>query len=553
MRASLRLVAVVGITAAALQVAGPTGAQTSDPTVQLDRTGTAAGEGMLVTGDGWPAGATLIVELCGHGGLRGSVDCDVSQQRTAGVGESGRFAVEMTTGTPPTPCPCVVKVTDQTTRIAATAPIAVAGIPTVPITEDDLPKARAIEISSMKITGGGRWAELFGAGGQRVLEVTLVNTGPLAVEAPDVTVVWGTGTRPKGFVEPPETTRMEPGDTQVLTVALDRPALTIGKQTAIVEVQGLAEPVTRRAATTAYPWGLLAVALVLLQLVLLWVRNRVRRRLHGSPTDARHKPSPDTRTPALTAVPLALPAASDQPTVSSEALEVIDLGEPAHPVPIALGTTADRATANGTTTDGATANGATANGSNGSNGSGMHGESPAVHEAMEARVELIALQLQARQIINRSVALSDAIVAASTARAQELDALSARRLRGAAERHAEAVAVLHEAKSRGDEIIAGATAAAAGALRDAGSHEAGAHQALVEMRAQNERLAESAGEAIDQVMRDLDAQMERLGEAAADDGEPVRRAPRLGSLDAGVARAVALAFADTDMGVTTTD
>jgi hypothetical protein len=547
MSARLRLVAAVAVVAAVLQVAGPTGAQTSDPSVHLDRTGTAKGEGMLVTGDGWPAGATLIVELCGHGGLRGTVDCDVGQQRTAGAGASGHFSVELTTGTPPTPCPCVIKATDQATRIAATAPIAVAGIPTVPITEEDLPKARSIEISSMEISGGGRWAELFGAGGRRVLEITLVNTGPLAVEAPDVTVVWGTGTSPKGFVEPPETTRMEPGDTQVLTVALDRPALTIGKQTAVVEVQGLAEPVTRRATTTAYPWGLLAVALVLLQLVLLWVRNRIRRRLHGAPAPAVDEPSPEPALAALAAAPLALPAAppgddgatSDEPTV-------LDLDEPAHSGPIALAVAA-----NGS------------NGTHGSNASGSNGTSATTSgagDAMEARLELMALQLQARQVINRSVALSDAVVAASTARAQELDARSAQRLQGAVARHTEAVEVLEAAKARADEIIASATAAAAAALRDAGSHEAGAHQALVEMQAQHERLAASAATAVDQVMRDLDAQMAALGaEAEADasgdggDGAPTPRAPRLGSIDDRLARAVSLAFADSARDVTTTD
>jgi hypothetical protein len=177
---------------------------------------------------------------------------------------------------------------------------------------------------------------------------------------------------------------------------------------------------------------------------------------------------------------------------------------------------------------------------------------------MEARLELMALQLQARQVINRSVALSDAVVAASTARAQELDARSAQRLQGAVARHTEAVEVLEAAKARADEIIASATAAAAAALRDAGSHEAGAHQALVEMQAQHELLAESAATAVDQVMRDLDAQMAVLGVGDATSGDegdqpPVLRAPRLGSIDDRVARAVSLAFADTAMDVTTTD
>lgn len=476
-------------TAVVLYVAAPTGAQTADPTVRVDRTGTVAGEEMVVTGDGWPAGATLIVELCGHGGLRGTVDCDVSHQRTAGAGASGRFTVELTTGTPPTPCPCVVKATDQATRIAATAPIAVAGIPTVPITEDDLPATRSIEISKIRITGGDHWMELLGAGGRRVLELTLVNTGPVAVEAPDVTVVWGSGTRPTGFVKPPETTRMEPGETQAITVALDRSAFTIGKQTAVVEVQGLAEQVTARASTTAYPWGLLAVGLVLVQLMLLWVRNRIRRRLHGAPSAVGDVPP--TAIAAVAIAPLALPPAPDDDATDEEPT-VLDLDEPAHHGPTVLGMP----------TNGSAVLQA-------SNGNGSGPITGSVGDPIEARLQRMALQLQARHVVDRAVAVSDAIVRASTARARELDARSAERLKGALERHTEAVALLEAAKAQADETIATATAAAAAAVREAGSHEAGAHQALMEMHALHKGLAASAAVAIDDVMRDLGEQLAR--------------------------------------------
>lgn len=528
--------------------ARPSGAQPIDPSVTVDRTGTAAGEEMLITGGGWPNGATLIVELCGHGGLRGSVDCDVSHQRTAGVGPSGTFSVQLTSGRPPTPCPCVVKATDQTTQIAATAPIAVAGIPTVPITDDNATApARALEISSIEITGGGTWAELFGAGGRRVLEVTLVNTGPLPIDAPDVSIAWGHGSQPDGFVRPPDTERMEPGDTQTLTVGLDRPALTLGEQTAVVEVQGLGEVVSGRAATSGYPWGLLAAALVVLQLLLLRLRNRLRRRLRRRSAAPVETPSDEGAVLALPPGPAALPA-----PVPDEVSVVIDLDELEPEVPARV--ESERAGVNGAT----------------------HHEAQvgdqvepvtldlvpvpvapldAAPDVLAARAELRRVQLQARLALKHAIELSENLVAASAARVQELEAEATGRLRAAAARHAEAIELLETARARAEEVRAAATEAAASALRDATADRAAAHQALAELEEQGQRLVDAARAAIDGAITDLDDRLRALPAPLGCEPEGGRidapalaaPAPRLGGLDLRVAAAVSRALASTSM------
>jgi hypothetical protein len=532
--------------------ARPSGAQPIDPSVTVDRTGTAAGEQMLITGGGWPNGATLIVELCGHGGLRGSVDCDVSHQRTAGVGPSGTFSVELTTGRPPTPCPCVVKATDQTTQIAATAPIAVAGIPTVPITDANATApARALEISSIEVTGGGTWAELFGAGGRRVLEVTLVNTGPLPIDAPDVSVAWGRGSQPDGFVRPPDTERMEPGDTQTLTVGLDRPALTLGEQTAVVEVQGLGEVVTGRAATSGYPWGLLAVALVVLQLLLLRLRNRMRRRLGRRSAAPVEAPTDEGAVLALPPGPAALPA-----PVPDEVSVVIDLDElePEVPAPAQP----ERAAVNGERhaelMDGQRAEPVTLDLVPVSVTS-LAVAPDAAPDVVAARAELRTVQLQARLALKHAIELSENLVAASAARVNELEAEAAGRLRAAAARHAEAIELLEAARARADEVRAAASDAAASALRDATADRTAAHQALAELEEQGQRLVDAARAAIDGAITDLDDRLRALpapleleadGDRAAAPatGTP---APRLGGLDLRVAAAVSRALASTSM------
>lgn len=575
----LRRVAVLTATFVAVLGPRPSAAQGIDPTVFVDRTGTAAGEQMLITGSGWPAGASLIVELCGHGGLRGSVDCDVPHQRSAGVGPAGTFSVELTTALPPTPCPCVVKATDQATQIAATAPISVAGLPTVPITASDGPLARAVEISGVEITGGGTLAELFGAGGRRVLEITLVNTGPLPIDSPDVSVAWGTGLNPDGFVEPPETTRLEPGETQTLTVALHRPALTLGEQVAVVEVQGVGEPVTARATTTGYPWGLLAVALIAVQLLLVRLRNGFRRRM-----GRRHVPPAGD--PWAKGEILALPAGEPGSDVAdgddAPATVVVDLAEaeragapaeihngaapvpapsaplaspamgtdpPVHPVDVPVHAAAgDRAQG----------------GPAGPTDHRRNGHTPVVDVAKPADVvdlavrEAAAVRERAAVALAHAVELSEVLLADAAARVREIEGAVDEQLREAQRRHEAATEALCSAQARAAELVTAAERAAAAALADREAARALREQALVEMAALRGQVVESARAAVDRVLDDLETEARTLGTQKPSTVElglservpelgPSGRAPRLGGLDQRVADAVSRALADTSV------
>lgn len=503
-------------------------AQTTDPTVAIDRTGTAAGETILITGTGWPSGASLIVELCGHGGLRGSVDCDVAHQRTAGVGPSGTFSVELTSGQPPVPCPCVVKATDQSSQIAATAPIAVAGVATLPITADDVAAVRALEISAMTITGGQRWAELFGAGGRRVLEVTLVNTGPLAIDAPKVNVSWGSGSNPDGFVKPPEVDRMEPGASQILTIPLHRSALTFGAQTAVVEVQGLGSPVVARASTTGYPWGLLVVALVVLQLLLLRLRDRLRRRVHRGHEPTLEDPALDRVVLELPAAPLELePAANDD--------------EVPTPVVIDLGAHEDHSAPRGRLV----------------NEWPMPDARQSVCAASAAQLELAAVRQQAEAALARVADLSDALVASCSARVRALEGQAAERVREAASHHEAALELLAAARERADELTTLAAEVAAGIRRDAAAEREAAELAAAEVHKQRDELLEAAIEAVDEVLQELDDHVQLLvakaeqssagASPSIDLDRPVRRAPRLGGFDDRLAHAVSRAVASSSV------
>ena len=536
MKLRLRRAATVAVVAMLCgSVASAYSQEVTDPTVSVDRTGTQAGEEMLVTGKGWPKAATLVVELCGHGGLDGSVDCDVPHQRTAGVGSSGEFAVQLTVGKPPTPCPCVVKATDQGSGIAATAPIAVAGIPTVPITDEDPGPVRAVEISSIDVTGGGRIAELFGAGGRRVLEVTLVNTGALPVEAPDVSVAWGTGSNPDGFVKPPETKPLEPGETQTITVGLDRPVMTLGDQTAVVEVEGFGEPIVATASTSGYPWGLFVIALVLLQLLLLKIRNRYRRRRDGGSPDDVDGPDEVASLPpgAVAALPPAPEEVIDVRDTETDAVTtVIDVSDP-EPEPV----DPDR---EGVSTSGMLLAGLLATVADGSdhepppNGNGTTGElnerallDPEAHAAavgvlsagliaeFTSRTQDLHGKIEAERqrssaAVHQAARLSEALVAAAAARAEEVHARSERRELEVKERLAEAEEMLDQARAHAGELIDMAQRAAGEILASADLDREAARRALSDVESEREEMVAAAREMVRVATEDLHSRVAGL-------------------------------------------
>jgi hypothetical protein len=566
----LRRLVALGFVAAAMGPSVSGAAGVTDPTVTLDRTGTAIGDELLVTGQGWPKGATLIVELCGQGGIHGSVDCDVTNQRTAGVGPSGTFSTALTTGRPPSPCPCVVKATDQTSHIAATAAISVAGIATVPITEDDPDAVRRIEVSEIQVTGDRSWTELFGAPSPRVLDLTLVNTGAVAVQRPALTVAWGKGSAPTGFVKVPDLEPMEPGASQEVSIDLPRGALSFGQFRAVVEIQGLAEPVVAQTTSSTYPWGLVALAVLVLQLLLLRMRNRLRRRFQRRAAPPEVAPTDSARTlpkGAIAALPAAgtvidlrdpvevdLDAPVEEPVDVAEVVDVVEVVElPPSPAP----------STNGHSTNGHSTNGHSTNGhSTDAGDEESHRATTAAITAelltefaaatAEMRQQVLELQQRARTSLQQSSRLSEALVSAAAIRADEVRATASERDEESQQRLTESGEVLAAARAAADELIAQATRAAEEIVAAATADREASRQALAEVDREREELAEAARTAIDRVLADLDERTAaltrdlevRASALLASAGEERRAAPAYhDELDRRLARAVGRALA----------
>jgi len=139
--------------------------------------------------------------------------------------------------------------------------------------------------------------------------VRLHNPGDAPVDGAELFVTVGRGDTATRLVPTPRVDPIDAGATVTYRIPVSLGGLAFGSYTTKLEVIGGAEPVVLEERTSAYPWGLAVVFLLLVQLGLLAVRNRLQRRV------ARE---------AL---------ASLEPIAELPAAEVIDLTDPP-PVPV---------------------------------------------------------------------------------------------------------------------------------------------------------------------------------------------------------------------------
>lgn len=273
--------AVLGLAAL---VPGPAAAERAEPTVGLSPSVAAVGDAVTVSLQGWPTGPTLV-ELCGNEARRGSVDCDVVGAGATTVAADGHGRIQLVLGTPPAPCPCVVRVSSRVEALARTAPIDVPGLPAgaagieVPATGAPV---RAVEVEELRVVDDAEPAALFGAAATRRLELRIRNTGDVAV-TPRLSVSVGDGDAPRA-VEVPAVPEIPPGEAAAVRATFHLPALTFGRETVTGRIDGVDQPVRFVTSTATTPWGLLiagalAAYLLLLRLVVAVVlRVRARRR-----------------------------------------------------------------------------------------------------------------------------------------------------------------------------------------------------------------------------------------------------------------------------------
>ncbi len=285
-RAVVALLAAVVVIGPVLPVAAAVGggtrvAETTSPgaeeIVQLSATASPPfgppGTKIAVQGQGWPASVLLQVALCGNLFLNGISDCDTKRAVTTTSTVDGTFYVDMVVGTPPAPCPCVLHVSSPESLKAVDQPFEVFGAETADPSQ--VVVRRSVVVTS-ELAGNGPWTAWLGLAAKRTFTVTVQNTGTVPLLNPPVVVTAGQGANPTSVVAQPQLGEIAPGATASATVPLSLGPPAFGRYTVKVTVSGVDQPTTASSTTSSYPYVLIALAWLLVQIPLLGLFRRRR-------------------------------------------------------------------------------------------------------------------------------------------------------------------------------------------------------------------------------------------------------------------------------------
>lgn len=254
------------------------------PTLNLSSTTVTPGQSVNLTGDHWPPHLVLQASICGGAALQGHEECDLGRSITFGPADNGVVQTSMSVGIPPTPCPCVVLVTqvDPVSNFEMTVPIDILGTPTAPPPPTPRPYEPMVTVIGPHVVSVSSWTSWFGASAAKELVVSVRNTslGPLR---PLLAARWMDGTT-SHVIHTPRSKTIRAGRTVTLVAPFSLSTFAWGHKELVGQVQGTTFDVDFSAGTSTYPWGLLVLAvLIFLVVVALVVLAIVRRRRGDHP------------------------------------------------------------------------------------------------------------------------------------------------------------------------------------------------------------------------------------------------------------------------------
>jgi hypothetical protein len=230
----------------------------------------------------------VTASICGNGALNGQVDCDPASAGQSVASPTGLISIEIVAALPPKPCPCVVRTASIADPAAINAPFEINGAPTATPVADPL-ATRSLQVG-LTIVGSGPLVSYFGGPAQRDLLLNVRNSGNSPLDGTPVTVAFGKGDDPTesvlaeggGAVALPP---LQPGQNAELRIPVTIDPVPFGSYTAKATFAGLdavivdgqensAGDLSVKATTSAYPWGLILVAWLVLQIPLLGLYKR---------------------------------------------------------------------------------------------------------------------------------------------------------------------------------------------------------------------------------------------------------------------------------------
>jgi hypothetical protein len=272
-----RIFAALGLAALAMApftAAAETAAQAS---ITVSAASAAPGTQIIVAGGGFPAHSVVRLAICGNDAARGSVDCDQESSSTIAPSDEGGFRIPIPVVAPPTTCPCIVQATSIALSAPITVPLVVTGVPVGPIQQLVVAET-PLKVVAAKLTGWGPFLAWFGTAPERMLVLTVRNPSTESVAIPPFTLTRGGGS-PDTIVRTIELGTLGAGETRTYRVPVRFDVVAIGRLSVGGEVGVPGRSATFTAGTKAFPWGLVLIAVLAVQLVLLGLRDRARRRL----------------------------------------------------------------------------------------------------------------------------------------------------------------------------------------------------------------------------------------------------------------------------------
>ncbi|HET6952202.1 MAG TPA: hypothetical protein VFI47_17610 [Acidimicrobiales bacterium] len=231
-----------------------------------------------VIGVGWQPGSLVTAVLCGNGAARGSLDC-VAAGRETGVDSEGAFHMSLTVTAPPSPCPCVVAVSAVPGPDHTLVPLEIEGAPTGPPDDQGAPAPRLVV--DARLEGSGPWTAWFGASGERILVLTVRNTGTAPADM-RLAVAVGRGDTADVAIGVDDPGQLEPGDSRTLRIPVRFEPLGFGRHIVAGEVAAPGAVAPFEVHTSIHPWGVFGAVLLGFGAVAAVGLSRIRRRVRRS-------------------------------------------------------------------------------------------------------------------------------------------------------------------------------------------------------------------------------------------------------------------------------
>jgi hypothetical protein len=270
----LLLFAALSVASAGVVGLGSAASAQAAPSLTVAPSAAPVGATVIVSARNFPPLIqNLQVEVCGNQGAGGSADCDQSGARNFASG-SGIFQVNLVVTRPPAPCPCAIAAYAPSLGAPVTVPFTVLGAPTAPVVTPQL--HTGLVINQVRLVGSNSWGAWFGAPPRRTLLLTVTNTGNVAAVSPSLVLRIGRGANPSDTVGSPILRTIDPKGTVTYQIPANLPALSFGTYTVEGQLGPAGESSGFTTTTSSLPWGLIAVAIVLVQVTLVWIRNRIR-------------------------------------------------------------------------------------------------------------------------------------------------------------------------------------------------------------------------------------------------------------------------------------